>query len=56
MTLNFSLHLTQWMLPPLTDAIFAGQLMTHFGAPPQFKPMTDICDLKDKLADSESSS
>lgn len=56
MTLNCSLHLTQQMLPPLTDAIFVGQLRTHFGAPPQLKPMTDICDLKDKLADKKSSS
>lgn len=56
MTLNCSLHLTQRMLPPLTNAIFVGQLRTHFGVPPQLKPMTNICDLKEKLADNTLSS
>lgn len=56
MTLNFSLHSTQWMFPPLTNVIFAGHVKTYFGAPPQVKPMADICDLKEKLADMKSSS
>jgi len=56
MTLNCSLHTTQRMFPPLTEAIFTGQLRTHFGPPPQIQLMTDICDLKEKLADSKSSS
>ena len=56
MTLNCSLHSTQRMLPPLTDTIFTGQLRTHFAAPPQLKPMTNICDLRDKMVDIKSSS
>lgn len=56
MTLNYSLHSTQWMLPPLIDVIFTGQVRTQFGAPPQVKAMANICDLKDKMADIKSSS
>jgi len=56
MTLNCSLHATQRMFPPLADVIFTGQLKYHFGPPPQIQRMIDICDLKDKVADNESSS
>lgn len=51
MTLNCSLNSTQRTMPLLTGSIFAGQFKTQFVAPPQVKPMSDVCNLKEKLTD-----
>lgn len=54
MTLRYLTPSTQKMVPTLIDATFVGQLKYEIGQPPQLKPMTHICDLRDQVKRSQS--
>jgi len=50
----FIIHVNLGGVLKIFPAIFAGQVGAHFRAPPQVKPIVDICDLKEKLEDNKS--
>ena len=40
---------SSYMLPPLSDAIFTGQMRIRLGQPPKVKPMLHILQLKEQM-------